>query len=77
MMQAVPGILLVLDPHHQHPQDREEQEISQANPKHCVGLEPLAVRRLVEVIDPWTRQKTPSSKQLGIKLHEDAMMKLG
>lgn len=52
VVDLVAGILLVLDAGHDGGEDGEEEEVAEAHPEHGVGLEPLAVRRLVEVVDP-------------------------
>lgn len=53
MVYLVAGVLLVLDASHDDGEDGEEDEVAEANPKHGIGLEPLAVGRLVEVVNPW------------------------
>lgn len=52
VMEAISGILLILDPHHEKGQHGEKEEIPQAYPKHRIGLEPLPIRRPLEMIDP-------------------------
>lgn len=54
MVYLVAGVLLVLDASHDDGEDGEEDEVAEANPKHGIGLEPLAVGRLVEVVNPCT-----------------------
>lgn len=61
VMQLVARILLILDPNHYNSQDRKEHEIPQANAEHSVGLEPLSIRRLVEVINPFKQANNRSN----------------
>jgi hypothetical protein len=64
MVDLVAGVLLVLYPGHDDGEDGEEEEVAEADPEHRVGLEPLAVRRLVEVVNPCgnreKRDKSPT-----------------
>lgn len=52
MVQTITRVILVLDTNHQNRQDGEEKKIPQAHPQNRISLEPLFIRRLVEVIDP-------------------------
>ncbi|KAJ4851019.1 hypothetical protein Tsubulata_024164 [Turnera subulata] len=52
VVQAITRILLALNPDHHSGKASEEKEVTQANTQHRVRLEPLPVRRLVEVINP-------------------------
>ena len=52
VVDLVAGVLLVLYPGHDDGEDGEEEEVAEADPEHRVGLEPLAVGRLVEVVNP-------------------------
>uniref|UniRef100_A0A0A8XP65 Uncharacterized protein n=1 Tax=Arundo donax TaxID=35708 RepID=A0A0A8XP65_ARUDO len=52
-MDLIARVLLVLYAGHDDGEDGEEEEVAEADPEHRVGLEPLAVRRLVEMVNPW------------------------
>jgi len=57
VVDLVAGVLLVLYPGHDDGEDGEEEEVAEADPEHRVGLEPLAVRRLVEVVNPCRKKR--------------------
>lgn len=60
MVQSIAWILLILNPRHQKGQDRKEEEIPEADTKNGIRLEPLPIRRPMEMIDPY---KTPKNSK--------------
>ena len=71
VVDLVARVLLVLDAGHDGGEDGEEEEVAEADPEHGVRLEPLAVRRLVEVVDPCNGGASPvrsSGNEFGVRL---------